>query len=173
MACAAFLFFAMLIIYHCAAIVNSFSRFFQKNNYAKVCIFSASCNRRGLPDIFGIYKRAGAQACGGRAGVRRACGRAGAQNIYINKAHLLLGLLGFWLLGCFWSVCFWSFCFWGYLLILIVIWLLVTLTVTLPIFITISRFSSSSLSLLLAVSSFSDNICELSLSSAFSFAAFS
>lgn len=115
--------------------------------------------------IFSAYINA--QACG-RAGVRRACGRAGAQNIYINKAHLLLGLLGFWLLGCFWS-----FCFWGYLLILIVIWLLVTLTVTLPIFITISRFSSSSLSLLLAVSSFSDNICKLSLSSAFSFAAFS
>lgn len=93
---------------------------------------------------------------------------APALRIYINKAHLLLELLGFWLLGCFWSVCFW-----GYLLILIVIWLLVTLTVTLPIFITISRFSSSSLLLLLAVSSFSDNICELSLSSTVSFAAFS
>ena len=154
-----FLFFAMLIIYHYAAIVNNFPQFFRKNNYAKVRIFSASCNCRGLPDIFGIYNR---------AVVRRAPAPALRICIYINKAHLLLGLLGFWLLGCFWSVCFW-----GYLLILIVIWLLVTLTVTLPIFITISRFSSISLLLLLAVSSFSDNICELSLSSAFSFAAFS
>lgn len=147
----------MLIIYHCAAIVNSFSQFFQKNNYAKVCIFSA------IVPYETIYRLR--IACTPR---RRAPAPALRIRIYINKAHLLLGLLGFWLLGCFWS-----FCFWGYLLILIVIWLLVTLTVTLPIFITISRFSSSSLSLLLAVSSFSDNICELSLSFAVSFAAFS
>lgn len=151
-----FLFFAMLIIYHTAAVVNNFSQFFQKNNYAKTRIFSASCNRRGAAGYY-IYKR---------TGTRRACERA--KYLYKNKAHLLLELLGFWLLGCFWSACFWN-----YLLILIVIWLLVTLTVTLPIFITISRFSSKGSSLLLAVSSFSDNICELSLSSDFSFAAFS
>lgn len=152
-----FLFFAMLIIYHYAATVNNFPQFFRKNNYAKVRIFSA------IVPYETIYRLR--IACTPR---RRAPAPALRIRIYINKAHLLLGRLGFWLLGCFWSVCFW-----GYLLILIVIWLLVTLTVTLPIFITISRFSSSSLSLLLAVSSFSDNICELSLSSAFSFAAFS
>ena len=125
-----------------------FRNFSEKNNYTKVCIFAA-CTTPARTR-------------------RRAPAPALRIRIYINKAHLLLGLLGFWLLGCFWGVCFW-----GYLLILIVIWLLVTLTVTLPIFITISRFSSSSLSLLLAISSFSDNICELSLSSAFSFAIFS
>ena len=139
-----------------------FRNFSEKNNYAKVCIFSATVPYETVCRL--------RNACTPR---RRAPAPALRIRIYINKAHLLLGLLGFWLLGCFWSVCFWSVCFWGYLLILIVIWLLVALTVTLPIFITISRFSSSSLSLLLAVSSFSDNICELSLSSAFSFAAFS
>ena len=141
-------------------------------------LYSLYTIMRQLSTVFAIFpKRIIMQKCAYLPTARRcACLHARRRapapalriRIYINKAHLLLGLLGFWLLGCFWSVCFW-----GYLLILIVIWLLVTLTVTLPIFITISRFSSSSLSLLLAVSSFSDNICELSLSSVLSFAAFS